>query len=51
MLFLSSADLFQNQLFQKNAFRNTIRVSSNSDQDPAGHFVGLNLGPNCLQTL
>ena len=47
--FLSSAaaaDLFQNQLF-----RNTIRVSNSLDPDQARHFVGPDLGPNCLQRL
>ena len=46
--FLSSADFFQNQLFFKNSFRNTIRVSNSLDPDQARHFVGPDLGPNCL---
>ena len=28
---------------------NTIRVSNSLDQDQARHFVGPDLGPNCLQ--
>ena len=30
---------------------NTIRVSNSSDPDQAGHVVGPDLGPNCLQKL
>ena len=46
MLFLSSADLFLNQLFQK-----ILSVSSGlaPDQDP--HFVRPDLGPNSVQWL
>ena len=32
-------------------FFNTIRVSNSLDQDQAQHFVGPDLGPNCLQRL
>ena len=32
-------------------FFNTIRVSNSLDPDQAQHFVGPNLGPNCLQRL
>ena len=46
MLFLSSADFFQNQLFRK-----TIRVSNSLDPDQGRHIVGSDLGPNCLQKL
>ena len=49
--FLSSTDFFQNQLFRKNCFRNAIRVSNGLDQDQTRHFVGPDLGPNCLQRL
>ena len=35
----------------KNSFRNTISVSNSLDQDQTGHFVGPDLGPNCLQRL
>ena len=48
--FLLSADFFQNQLFSKNYFRDTIRVSNSLDPDQAKHFVGPDLGPNCLQS-
>ena len=51
--------LFLNFFFQKNlsgifskkSFRNTIRVSNSLDPDQARHFVGPDLGPNCLQRL
>ena len=46
--FLSCADFFQNQLFQKK-FSNTIRVSNSLDPDQAQYFVGPDLGPNCVQ--
>ena len=32
-------------------FFNTIRVSNSLDPDQARHFVGPDLGPNCLQRL
>ena len=51
MLPLASADFFQNKLFQKKSFRNTIRVSNNLDPDQDRHFVGPDLGLNCLQRL
>ena len=46
MLLLSSADFFQNELFQKN-----ISVSSGLDPDQDLRSVGPDLGPNCLQEL
>ena len=49
--FLLSADCFQNQLFRKNSFRKTIRVSNSLDPDHSRHYVGPGLGPNCLQRL
>ena len=42
---------FQNQLFRKNYFRITIRVSSSLDPDQARLNVGPDHGPNCLQRL
>ena len=46
MLFLSSADFFQNQLFRK------IPLELLSlDPDQARHFGRPELGPNCLQRL
>ena len=46
--FLSSADFFQNQLFRKILLG--IPSESNSlDPDQARHFVGPDLGPNCMQ--
>ena len=44
VFFLSSADIFQNQFFEK-LFQNT------SDKSLYQHFVGPDLGPNCLQRL
>ena len=41
---------FQNQLFHK-ILRHTISVSNSLDQDLARHFVGPDLGLNCLQRL
>ena len=49
--FLLAADLFQNQLFRKKSFRNTIRVSNSLDPDQVRCFVEPDLGPNCLQKL
>ena len=46
-----SAKFVQNQLFRKNSFRKTFRVSNSFDPDQAQHFVGPNLGPNCLRRL
>ena len=37
--------------FQKKSFRNIIRVSNSLDPDQAQHFVGPDLGPNCLQMI
>ena len=49
--FLSSTDFFLKSMFSKNYFRNTIRVSNSLDPDQVRHFVGPDLGPNCLQRL
>ena len=54
MLLLSSADFFQNKLFQKiisETLRNTNRVSNSLDADQDRRFVGPDFGPNCLQRL
>ena len=51
MFLLSSADLFQNYLFQKDFFRNTIRVTNGLDPAQDRHNVGPELGPNRLQRL
>ena len=50
MLFLSSADFFQNQLFQKKSFWYIISVNS-LDLDQAQHVARPDLGPNYLQRL
>ena len=49
--FSSSADFFSKSTFSKNSFKNTIKVSNSLDPDQARHFVGPDLGPNCLQKL
>ena len=52
LCFLSSAVFFfKKQLFRKNYFRKTIRVSNSLDPDQVRHFVGPGLDPNCLQKL
>ena len=51
MLLLLSADLRLKLTFSKNSFRNTIKVSNGLDPDEDRHFVGPDLGPNCLQRL
>ena len=42
---------FKLLFFPKNSLRNTIRVSNRLEPDQAGHSVGPDLGPNCLQRL
>ena len=42
---------FSKLTISKNSFRNTIRVSNGLDPDQDRHFVGPDLGPNCLQRL
>ena len=49
--FLSSANFFKINFFRKNSFRITIRVANSLDSDQARHFVGPDLGSNCLQRL
>ena len=51
MLFCCLWIFFFRLTFSKKSFRNTIRVSSCLDPDQAQHFVGPDLGPNCLQRL
>ena len=51
MHLLSSANIFENYLFEKSYFRNTIRVLNDSDPDQDRHYVSPDLGPNCLQRL
>ena len=43
MLFLSSADFFQNQLFRK-----ILLGIKSLDPDKARHFVGPDLDPSCF---
>ena len=49
MLLLSSGDFFQNCPFQKNSFRNTIRVSNGLDPDQDQRSVCPVLDPDCLK--
>ena len=50
ILLLSSADFFQNQLFQK-FFQEHIRVSNSLDPDKVQHSVCPDPSPNCLKRL
>ena len=43
--------IFSKSIFSKNSFWNIIRVSNSLDPDQALHFVGPDLGPNCLQSI
>ena len=38
-------------MFFEEKIRNAIRVSNSLDKDQARHFVGPDLGSNCLQLL
>ena len=51
MLLLSSADIFQNKLFQKKLSRDTLRVSNSLNPDQDRQTVGPDLDPNSLQKL
>ena len=44
-------DFFFKSTFSKISFRKTNRGSNNLYPDQVGHFVGPDLGPNCLQML
>ena len=43
--------IFSKSTFSKNSLKITIRMSNSWDPDQARHFVGPDLGPNCLQQL
>ena len=49
--FFVACCFFSKSTFWKNSFMSTIRVSNSLDLDQARHFVGPDLGPNCLQKL
>ena len=49
MIVLLSADFFPKLIFSKFSARNTIKVSNSLDPDQDRHFVGPDLGPNCLK--
>ena len=50
--FLLSADFFSTfHLLKKRYFKIMIRVSNGLDPDQARHFVGPDLGLNCLQQI
>ena len=42
---------FKINFYEKNSFRNTIRMPNSLDQDQARQNVGPDLSPNCLQRL
>ena len=44
-----SGPLVSKSIFSKNSYRNIIRVLNRLDPDQTQHFVGPDLGPNCLQ--
>ena len=46
-----STIFFSKSIFKKKIFQNTIRVPNSLDPDQVTHFVGPDLGPNCLQRL
>ena len=50
MLILSFSDCFSSKfMFSENSFGITIRVSNSLDPDQAQHFVGPDLGLNCVE--
>ena len=50
-MFLLSADIFKINVFEHFFREYSIRLSNSLDPDQARHFVGPDLGPNCLQKL
>ena len=48
---LSAVFYFSKLTFSKHSFGNTIRASNSLTPDQARHFVGPDLGSNCLQKL
>ena len=50
-MLLLSTDFFFKINVSKIYFRNTIRVSNSLEPDQDRHYVGPDLGPNCLQRL
>ena len=42
---------FSKSIFLKNSFKIIIKASNNLDPDQTKHFVGPDLGPNCLQRI
>ena len=51
MLLLFSSDFFKISLFKILSDTYTIRVSNSLGPDQDRHYVGLDLGPNCLHRL
>ena len=51
MLLLSSADSVSRLTYSKYSFRDTFKVSNGLYPVDVQHFVGPDLGPNCLQRL
>ena len=50
-VFLSPADVFKINFFQRNSFRSTWRMPNNLDPDQDRLCVDPVMGPNCLQSL
>ena len=48
---MAFAGFVQNKLIQKNISGTLIECQTVLDTDQERHFVGPNLGPNCLQKL
>ena len=46
-----SADFLKINIFKKKSFSKTISVPNSLVPEQARHFVGPDLGPNCLQRL
>ena len=44
-------EFYNLDIYDKNYFRNTFRVPNNLVPDQVPLYVGLDLGPNCLQRL
>ena len=51
IFFEPNSFMYMFNVFSKNSFRNTIRVSNGCDPDQERHSVGPDLDPNCLQRL
>ena len=50
VLFCPMHDFFSKLTLSKTSFTNTTTVSIDLEKDQTGHFFGLDMRPNCLQT-